>query len=80
MTNFDPAIEAARRAWDSAHFDDPIDGFTAAAREALKPIRAKCEELDVMFDGAATDVAAGVRLALTQIVPLIYSSKESDRG
>lgn len=35
----DPAIEAAQRAWDAVTFGEPFDGFVAAAREALKPIR-----------------------------------------
>lgn len=76
----DPAVEAAVRHCDALpygakskiEFDDLID----AAREALKPIREKCEELDSMFGDAATNVAAGVRLVLTQIAPLIYTSEE----
>lgn len=27
MTDRDPAIEAAQRAWDAAYYDEPIEGF-----------------------------------------------------
>lgn len=85
--NGDPAVEAASKAWRTAshgrHGDMPSSEkiaamLTDAACEALKPIREKSEELDAMFGGAATDVAAGVRLALAQMRPLIYSAAARD--
>lgn len=82
----DPVVEAAQRSWIKPrgrwalkHFnpDNRLEqSLTDAAREALVPIREKSEELDAMFGGVATDVAAGVRLVLAQIRPLIYTTEE----
>lgn len=73
----DPAVEAAQRASDQYEAMGQISlQAVAAAREALKPLQEKSEELDATFGGSASDVAAGVRLVLAQIRPLIYSHRE----
>ena len=81
MTGRDPAAEAAQKALGVSTPLCPYPGSAdlialAAAREMAKPIQAKCEELQKMFSDAATDIAVGVRMALAQLAPLIYSDDE----
>lgn len=86
-----PAVEAAQRAWTerypngsvllaSSAYQDGIGALAiAAAREALKPVQAKCEELDRLFGDSSTYVAIGVRRVLQDLAPLIYTTEELER-
>ena len=96
----DPAIEAAQRAWAERYGENLLSRFfedcddeenvaafvTAAAREALKPIREKCSELREFansLDGVGmseTVIGAGIRHALDSIAELIYTSEEIEHG
>lgn len=89
----DPAVEAAQQAWElNLETDFPYkpgepgiwspDAMEAAAREALKPIRDLHQELDGLFGIASMDasgVAAGVRMVLSRLAPLIYTTEEMER-
>ncbi|WP_135451329.1 hypothetical protein [Mycobacterium sp. DL99] len=90
MSNHDPAIAAAQRAW-AAQFplgptwdsDSDMGGqefFSRAAREALKPIRAEfhCLRAKALASNDASFVA-GLLLALTRLTPLLYTTEELDR-
>ncbi|OBG32394.1 hypothetical protein [Mycolicibacter heraklionensis] len=60
-----------------------LDVGAAAAREALKPVRELHKELDGLFGISSMDasgVAAGVRMVLSRLAPLICTSEEVDRG
>jgi len=79
----DPAVEAAQRAWISGGVssNDALDlakGSIAAeaAREALKPIRAKYEYLNARFGDQNTEMAIGIRWVLEDLAPLIYTTEE----
>lgn len=79
----DPAIDAAQRALNAkAYSVTCVHAATAAAREALKPIRAKYRELfdqaTIDHGGASYPFPAGVLHALRELAPLIYSSEELD--
>lgn len=81
----DPAIEAAFRVSElvAANLIDreaPWPMMTAAAREALRPVREKSEQLlnpnNAQMSRLWWD---GVRYALEQIAPLIFTTEELER-
>lgn len=82
----DPAIAAAQRAWESDHqavgayrpgydegFRTPAP-MEAAADEALKPLRAKVEQLRKDYPNSDS-----VRRVLDELAPLIYHAAELGR-
>ncbi|OMB98540.1 hypothetical protein A5746_14350 [Mycolicibacterium conceptionense] len=74
----DPAVDAASRVWDGdpeqmAHI------LVSAAREALKPIRAKYEYLNARFGDGNTEMAVGIRWVLEDLATLIYTTEELER-
>lgn len=80
----DPAVEAARKAWNGTGVYRTI--AENAAREALRPIREEWAELSE----AATNLseygsylesakAAGMREVLAVLAPLIYPTEELER-
>lgn len=84
----DPAIEAAQQAWAERYPNGSVslaasayqDGLgvivIAAAREALKPIRAKYEYLNARFGDGNTEIAVGIRWVLEDLATLIYTTEE----
>lgn len=76
----DPAVEAVRRAQDGP-YAGCCKGFAkAAAREALKPIRAEFQDLRAKaLTSNDTSFIAGLLLALTRLTPLIYTTEELER-
>lgn len=85
MSNADPAIEAAQRAWDARYMggsfgrsvtDDGVGALAiAAAREALIPIR----ELDIRLsreDNHSGRFLAGMEYVLSMLGPLVYTEAE----
>ena len=87
----DPAVEAAQRAWyaryhASHNFYTSLthggiaDGFTHAAREALKLVREAYTRWESAFgDGQRGDTAEIVQVLLEELAPLIYTSEELER-
>ena len=79
----DPAVEAAKRATNAP--DDfpfpsgPTEAFAlTAAREALKPVREKCEQLKAT--AALAPYGNPYLLAVLDVfAPLIYSTEELER-
>ncbi|OHU51483.1 hypothetical protein BKG82_23080 [Mycobacteroides chelonae] len=80
----DPAIEAVRR-MSTAAPDEPISfneagRLIAAAREALKPIREKWEELYAASEDGDSDSEGnwdgGMLHVLDLLAPLIFPSEE----
>lgn len=71
----DPAVEAAQRAligWPQY----PPQVATAAAREALKPIRELHEALMSRYADRFSGDALTVKAILDDLAPLIYTSEE----
>lgn len=77
----DPAEDAARRAygpdWD-LEYSGHLLAATQAAREALAPIRAKCEALAEKY--AASPYGNPCLDVLAELAPLIYPSTELEEG
>ena len=69
-----PAIEAAQRA-TAADGGFVTTHDIAAAREALRPVRAVYERLDDYSRGPG-DYRAGVAEVLRALAPLIYTTEE----
>lgn len=66
----DPAIEAAQRAWRN---NTPVSQWSvAAAREALKPIRDRMDELWQIVGPGGLDV-------LHELAPMVYPADELKR-
>ncbi|MBV6360417.1 hypothetical protein R2325_16310 [Mycobacteroides chelonae] len=78
----DPAVDAAQRAMKAvtgAAFKPNYD-LIVAAREALKPIREKWEELlDPYATRLADPEATGAIKVLEALAPLIFSTEELER-
>lgn len=89
MSDRDPAVEAAQRAWESEGWGGPgrplASGMSeaslaeAAALEALAPIRSRIEILDATqesFQGDSLDYHDLAQSAIEDIRELIYTSEE----
>ncbi|WP_100514218.1 hypothetical protein [Mycobacteroides abscessus] len=79
----DPAVEAARRAWERpgepANPDHPYWGETvAAAREALKPIRERHAHWVAELEKSPLPATAGAiaLVVLADLAPLIFTTEE----
>lgn len=78
----DPAVEAARRAWQAEGWGDgPLamsEGHLAeaAAREALRPIRAVYERWGRLYGSSRGDVPEMVQVLLESLAPLIFTTEE----
>lgn len=81
----DPAVEAARRAWQAEGWGDgPLamsEGHLAeaAAREALRPIRAVYERWERLYGSSRGDVPEMVQVLLESFAPLIFTTEELER-
>lgn len=94
-TASDPAVEAAQRAWTARYgwdqlprFDEKCDEdediaafVTAAAREMAKPIRELHAAMKSDQPGIrpTSEFAEGMRFALDEVAPLIFTSEELER-
>ncbi len=74
----DPALEAAKRAWPSVacgFFEQEQDVMIAAAREALKPIQAKVEDLAELLRSGRNTESVFLDF-LESLAPLIFISND----
>lgn len=73
----DPAVVAAQRAWDALpeqSYATREQVMEAAAREALKPIRAWMERIAAYEAGADIECPS-----LSDLTPLVYPTEELER-
>lgn len=75
----DPAVEAAQKIWERHEPPYRSDDLVAAAREALRPIRAVYERWERLYGSSRGDVPEMVQVLLESFAPLIFTTEELER-